>query len=213
MYKTLQLFFAAFTISFVGTLPLGTLNVSISQLAYKGEWRGALLFAIGAVLVEVIIVRVALVAVGRLEKLRRFHLLLAWSSVLVLAILAIIILLAAIEKRSFESGLPFTGSNPFVAGLLLSLLNPLHLPFWMGWTAILRNKALLGYSHLEYNLYIVAIGLGTLLAFGVYAFAGASLIRAISEQQYLVNWAVGLSLLGVAIWQGAKLLRKHESAR
>jgi hypothetical protein len=49
---------------------------------------------------------------------------------------------------------------PFISGVILSLLNPLHLPFWMGWTAVLRRKGLLNDTRKEYNIYVLAIGMG-----------------------------------------------------
>ncbi|HEY6899254.1 MAG TPA: hypothetical protein VI233_01365, partial [Puia sp.] len=66
---------------------------------------------------------------------------------------------------------------PFLSGLLLSTLNPLHLPFWLGWTAVLKAKNILVPARLEYNLFAIAIGAGTALAFLAYGFAGRLILQ------------------------------------
>ena len=78
MKASTKLFFSALLISFLGTLPLGTLNVSITNLAINRGYTAATLFAMGAILVEVAIVRIAVVAVGKLEKLQRYFKLFSW---------------------------------------------------------------------------------------------------------------------------------------
>jgi hypothetical protein len=185
----------AFFISFTGTLPVGTLNVSVTNLVIDGDVRAALLFGLGAILVEVGMVRVALVIVKRLEGMDR---LLGWFRLLacfVILLLAFISLEAAWRMRTAGVVIPFTGHAPFVSGLVLSLLNPLHLPFWMGWTAVLRTKGMLSDTRNEYNVYVIAIGVGTAVAFVLYGATGHLLILFLRMNQNLFNWTMGLVLL------------------
>jgi threonine/homoserine/homoserine lactone efflux protein len=60
MVKHLKLYITAFTISFVGALPIGTLNTNVANYALNNNFKGAFLFGLGAVLVEVGLVRLAL---------------------------------------------------------------------------------------------------------------------------------------------------------
>jgi hypothetical protein len=70
--KPFRLYGYAFLISFTGSLPVGTLNVSITDLVIDGNVWAAVLFGLGAILVEVSIVRIALVTVKRLEGMGTF---------------------------------------------------------------------------------------------------------------------------------------------
>ena len=210
MKATAKVFVYALAISFAGTLPLGTLNVSITNLAVNKGYMDALLFAAGAILVEVAIVRIAVVAVGKLEKLHRYYKLFGWLSLLVLFALAVFTIIAAVEMKDFDATLPFTGNNPFLSGMLLSVLNPLHLPFWLGWTAIFRAKGILKESAAVYNIYIAAIGLGTAIAFWLYGYAGSYVVAALHKQQYIINWLVGVSLLIAAAVQLYKITKKNK---
>ncbi|MEJ0104480.1 MAG: LysE family transporter [Bacteroidota bacterium] len=55
-------------ISFLGSLPLGTLNVAAMQISVTEGARQAILFAIGSLLAEVIYVRISLVAIDWIRK-------------------------------------------------------------------------------------------------------------------------------------------------
>jgi threonine/homoserine/homoserine lactone efflux protein len=80
---------------------------------------------------------------------------------------------------------------PFLGGLLLGALNPLHLPFWLGWTAVLRAKNILGGGRREYHLFSAAIGAGTALAFLAYGLAGHVLLRWLADGYRFARMALG----------------------
>lgn len=204
----------AFFISFTGSLPIGALNVGITDLVIDGNVWGAVLFGLGAILIEVSMVRIALVTVKRLEGMTRGEggrtsRLLKWFRVLagcVILLVAFISLEAAWHMRKSGMVIPFAGHTPFLSGLVLSLLNPLHLPFWMGWTAVLKTKGLLSDTRKDYNLYVIAIGIGTSIAFMVYGITGRLLIFFLRTNQNLFNWLVGIALLITGLAQLWKLI-------
>jgi threonine/homoserine/homoserine lactone efflux protein len=199
--RSIRLFLSAFFISFTGSLPVGTLNVSVADLSINMGGAAALQFGIGAMLVEVVVVRIALVTVRKLEGLHR---LLWFFKILTCAIILLVAafsLEAAWHMRKPGVAIPFAGHMPFVSGLLLSLINPLHLPFWMGWTAVLKTRKILTDSKKDYNLFVMAIGCGTSLAFLTYGVTGTLLIMFLRMNQNLFNWMVGLVLLVTGLVQ------------
>ncbi|GGB12583.1 LysE family transporter [Puia dinghuensis] len=201
MKEKIMLFCWAMAISFVGTLPLGTLNLSVANYAFRHDASGAIGFSVAAISVEMLLVRVALVAIKRLERLTNFFRVFGILTSIILLILAFNSLVAAWQMQTFRAGLPFTLLNPMISGFLLSLTNPLHLPFWLGWTAFLRSKKILTDRSGSYNLYIIAIGAGTSAAFCIYGLAGGYLIQLLGSKQVLLNWIVGIALLITAVGQ------------
>lgn len=209
--RPLRLWAYAFFISFTGSLPVGTLNVSVTNLVVDGNVQAAFLFGLGAILVEMGIVRAGLVIIRRLEGMHRI---LGWFRVLaciVILLLACISLEAAWHMRPPGAVIPFTGHAPFISGIVLSLLNPLHLPFWMGWTALLRSKGLLSDARGDYNVYVAAIGMGTGMAFLLYGMTGHLLIHFLRMNQDLFNWLVGMALLVAGLAQVWKLLARERT--
>jgi cytochrome c biogenesis protein CcdA len=96
---------------------------------------------------------------------------------------------------------------------VLSLLNPLHLPFWLGWTAVLKNRKVLVCGAGAYNVYILAIGAGTCLAFIIYGFAGDFLMNTLKAQHNLINWILGFTLLFTGLVQVYKMIKNHLKSR
>lgn len=206
MLKQLKLFWVAFSISFVGALPIGILNTNVANFALNGDFAGAAWFGFAAILVEVVIVRIALVAIEHLVRLKKLFKILSIVFCIVILMLAYKTLEAAFRMRNFQDVLPFAGIHPFYSGLLLSLLNPLHLPFWMGWTAVLKSRKVLNNDAAAYNIFIVAISTGTLLSFTIYALTGNYLMDILKTQHNLINWVLGLTLLMTGLVQAYKLI-------
>ncbi len=192
-------------ISFTGSLPVGTLNASVTDLTINMGAGAALKFASGAILVEVGLVRIALVTVRRLAGLKHlfyFFRVFACAAVLLLAVISLI---AAWHMQKQGVVVPFAHYTPFFSGIFLSMLNPLHLPFWMGWTAAFRSKGMLADTKADYNVFVTAIGSGTAFAFLLYGAAGHFLITFLRMNENLFNWLVGLALLLAGIMQLRKL--------
>jgi threonine/homoserine/homoserine lactone efflux protein len=200
-----RLFFAALLISFTGSLPVGTLNASIADLTINMGSGAAFQFGMGAILVEVGLVRISFVAVRRLAGLQRLVLLFRVFACAIVLVLAGFSLNAAWQMRQQGVVVPFAHYTPFLSGVFLSLLNPLHLPFWIGWTAALRSKGVLTDSKADLHVFMAAIGSGTALAFLLYGVTGQLLIMYLRMQQNLFNWLVGLALLLAGILQLRKL--------
>ena len=201
MKRHIRLIGWAMGISFTGSLPLGTLNLTVANFSFADNLTGATMFAVAAIFVEMLLVRIALLAVKQLEKLKRLLWFFNLITGAVLLLLAFSSLTAAWQKQLFQVETPFTALHPFLLGVLLSIINPLHVPFWIGWTAVLKTKHVLDNSRGAHNFYVLAIGMGTALAFTTYALAGRFLIDHLLAQHVLLNWIVGIVLLLTAMVQ------------
>ena len=63
-----KIFFTGMLVSFLGSLPLGTLNVAAMQISVSDGIRAAILFSLGSILAEIIYVRLSLVAMDWVRK-------------------------------------------------------------------------------------------------------------------------------------------------
>jgi threonine/homoserine/homoserine lactone efflux protein len=165
MNRLHRLFITVAGISFVGSLPPGILNTSVSGLVASAGPAVAGWFGLGAILAEMTIVRVAHAGMEVWPQKLKIP---RWLGI-TLSVLLISLMLFHSGKTS---GTLRSLHYPFLAGVLFSVLNPLHLPFWLGWTAVLRSKNILVHARVEYHLFSAAIGVGTALAFLVYGLAG-----------------------------------------
>lgn len=208
MKQLTKLFLSAFTISFLGSLPLGSLNLTITNISLQIGYYSALNFAIGAILVEVLMVRLSYTAIIQLEKFKPLLKKINWGSIVVLITLSIFFIVSALKTTSSNTTDPIKLEYPILWGALLSFLNPLHLPFWMAWSSILKSKGLLTSQLINQINYLFAIALGTGLAFCLYAILGTELTTFLQNKAYLVNGMIGFTFLVIALIQLFKQLRK-----
>ena len=165
MNRRQRLFFSVAGISFVGSLPPGVLNTGVSGLVASAGPAIAGWFGLGAIFAEMAIVRIAHAGLGAWSNAVRIP---RWLGIG----LSVLLLSLMLLHSGKTAGAPRYVHYPFFGGILLSVLNPLHLPFWLGWTAVLRAKNILVGARVEYHLFSAAIGVGTAMAFLVYGFAG-----------------------------------------
>ncbi len=203
----LRVAFAGLGISFLGSLPLGTMNIAATHISITQGTGAGLIYALGSMLVELIVVRIVLVAMDWLyEKRRIFFLLELFTTALILA-LATASFIAAYKMKGFEGTILFAKSlSPFWSGVLLSASNPLHIVFWMGWSSVLLNKNVLMPDVRYYNWYITGIGAGTMMGLMVFIYGGNYMVSQLTHHQVMLNIAIGVVLLLTAILQVRKLI-------
>ena len=176
MKNLFLVFFWGMVISFLGSLPLSTMNITVTQVSIRYGIMEGFEFAIGSMISEVMIVRIALVSVNWLTKKHRLFRLLECATILIISFLAITSFIAAYRMTGFESPLPIDTIKPFWTGIFLSLISPLHIPFWLGWTTVLMNRNILQASSRQYNLYVMGIGIGIIFGFAVFIYGGSFLV-------------------------------------
>ena len=212
MKRSVKIFYWGFIISFLGTLPLGTMNVTATNISVEQGTFSAFIFTLGALTIEAICVYVVLHALQWVNKQQRFFKIFEWLTALLVLILAVSCFIAAVEMKSFGNNV-FTKYNlpPLVLGLLLSILNPLHIPFWLGWSTVLINKKILIPEKKYFLTYIFSISLGTLAGFDVFIYGGNYIVQQLNNKQNILNWVVGFVLLITAIIQIYKIYRKKSA--
>src|SRR6266496_5017646 len=213
MQKLFRVFFWGMLISFLGSLPLGTMNVTVTQISVQKGIADGFAFAVGSMIIEVIIVRIALVAMKWLAKQHKLFRLLEYITTSIILFLAVASFVAAYKMTGFVSSLPIQTLRPFWTGSLLSLTNPLHIPFWLGWSTVLINKNILQTSFSQYNWYVIGIGLSTVLGFMVFIYAGNYLVLQIQQHQTILNCIIGIVLLTTATIQVMKMINVPASVR
>jgi len=192
MKQLIKVFWWGAVISFLGSLPLGILNVTATQLSVENGVYAAFSFAVGAMIVELIYVFITLRAMDWISKRIKLFRLFEWVTTALILALAINSLNAAINMQKISSIVSAEATHAFFSGMLLSALNPLHLIFWFGWSTILIEKKILQTKKSDYNSYTAGIGLGTIAGFGVFIYGGSYIIHQLLFNQTLINWIIGI---------------------
>lgn len=178
-------------ISFLGTLPLGTLNIAAMQISVTDGIQPAILFALGALLVEMIYVRLSLVAMDWVRKQEKLFRWLEWITLIIILTLAAASFVAAASPGVQKNVLLSSTIHRFWLGVSMSALNPVQIPFWFGWSSVLFSKNILQPKESFYNIYIVGIGIGSLAGNFVFIFGGRLMVDSLNANQNVLNWVIG----------------------
>jgi threonine/homoserine/homoserine lactone efflux protein len=198
-------------ISFLGTIPLGTLNVSAMQIAVSDGISPALNFAFGTLLVEIIYVRLSLVAMNWVRQQKRLLFALEWITLLVLTALSISSFYAAFQTVEIKNPILSNTVHRFWLGVMMSAVNPVQIPFWFGWSTVLFTKNILHPKESNYITYIAGIGLGTLAGNSLFIFGGKLLVSKLNTNQQLLQIIIG-SVFGLtALIQLWKMIRRKDA--
>jgi threonine/homoserine/homoserine lactone efflux protein len=133
----LSAFLISFGFSFVGSIPPATINLSIIQLGLENKLNIAWRFALAAALVEYpyawLAVKFESMITSSPVVVENFQLITA----IVMTTLGVLNLWSASRPSSFTQKFNDSG---FRRGLILGLLNPLAMPFWIGVTAYVESQ-------------------------------------------------------------------------
>lgn len=212
MPKLLRIFLWGLIISFLGSLPLGTLNVAAMQIGIQESIKDALYFSFGSLLIEMIYVRISLVGIDWVRKQERIMKIMEWITLAIVVALAIGSFAAAMKHGGKAQNVFLDNKmHRFLLGAFMCAINPVQIPFWFGWSTVLFTKKILEPVKSQYNTYIFGIGLGTLAGNAVFIFGGKWLVQRISNSEQYLNWVIGSIFAFTAIIQLWKIL-KHKDA-
>ncbi|MBS1918856.1 MAG: LysE family transporter [Bacteroidetes bacterium] len=210
MPAIIRIFFVGMLVSFVGSLPLGTLNVAAMQISILSGITQAMLFSLGSLLVEIIYVRVSLVAVDWIRKQDKILKTLEWITFFIVVALAASSFYAAMHPSAGKNIVLSSTLPKFFLGVVMSALNPVQIPFWFGWSTVLFTKKILLPRNSHYNFYIIGIGLGTFTGNCVFIFGGRLMVDKLNANQHILSWIIGGIFAVTAIIQLIRILRKKD---
>lgn len=207
----IRVFFVGLLVSFLGSLPLGTLNIAAMQIAIDQGIRAAMLFSLGSLLAEMIYVRLSLVAMDWVRKQKLLLRILDWLTVLIVTALALSSFYTASQAEPAPNLVLGVSLPKVVLGFMMSALNPVQIPFWFGWSAVLFSRQVLVPDRNQYFFYILGIGCGTFLGNCVFIFGGQYVAYRIENNQQILNWIIGGVFACTALLQLYKILRKKDT--
>jgi len=174
-------------ISFLGSLPLATMNVAAVQISISEGITSALLFSLGSLTVEMIYVRISVVAITWIQKQKKLFRILEYVTLLIVLALAASSFYAAMHPEEQKNVVLSSTLPKFLLGAAMCAVSPGQIPFWLGWSTVLFTKKILLPRNDNYNAYIAGIGIGTLIGNCLFIFGGMLIANSISRNQHMMR--------------------------
>lgn len=187
--------------SFLGTIPMGPINMTIVYTAIRSPMRRTLIVVLGASLVEIGQATLAIlfgrVMVEYLESSDTIRL----SSIVVLAAVGTYFWLKAKRPAPAEP----TGRRfpPFLKGALVGVLNPQALPFWFFVITFMQSLDLIMLDTLLRILpaFLLGVFVGKFACLSVYAWVSGYIRRRTTRASRWINRILGTVFLVLAAIQ------------
>ncbi|MBP9082302.1 MAG: hypothetical protein KBH11_04445 [Bacteroidia bacterium] len=206
MNSRIKLTLTAFTISFLGSLPVGVLNIFATQIYMSGTLTGTLLFIAGVLIIEALVITFTLKCAQWIQQHN------GWLKIAKITSLLFLIFLAGWYwfTPQPEAGISETEMMSYgiisllTTGLLSGLLNIVQIPFWTGWNLVLINSGTISKTaqNSEQIIFILSAITGTFFAMLSFIFATSMLTEWFTiSTTILYQRILPVTLLLVAIWQ------------
>jgi threonine/homoserine/homoserine lactone efflux protein len=191
-------FSVAFFFSFIGTIPPGSINLTVLQLGLHHKMNIAWRFALTVSIVEYPYAWLAI-------KFERY----ITASPMVVAnfqlLAAIVMLVLGIfnlwtSQRTGKVIEKFHQSG-FRKGLILSILNPLAIPFWIGVTAYLQSIKLIALSSTaSLHAYLFGVSAGTLCLLILLAYLARRVVSQFRQQNAFSKLVPGATMIALGLY-------------
>lgn len=173
----LLVLFMGWLVSFVGQIALGSMSLTSTQISVEEGVKPAMLFTWGVTVIEMLYLRLSLWGMDFIYQHHAVVIAIGWVTA------AFFVILCAVSIRSIityheekKSTLLDNSINRFIFGMMLSAANPGQIPFWLLWSNYMLDWKILHSSTLQYNLFTIGGGIGTVTGLMVYIFAGSYIV-------------------------------------
>jgi threonine/homoserine/homoserine lactone efflux protein len=193
----LQVFIVGLVFSFLGSIPPGTMNLCVLQLGLERKIATAMRFILAVALVEYpytwISVQFEYWITSTPAVIENFQLITA----IAMTLMGILNIWAAQKPTQFVARFNESG---FRRGLVLSILNPMGIPFWIGVTAYLKAQHWIDLSTTGLlHAYVFGAAVGVFLLLILFAFLAHRLSNYITNSK-LVKLVPGITLLALGLY-------------
>ena len=204
MDSIIFLFLLGLISSFIGTLPLSTLNLSILKLALANQHRQALSFTFGASIIEFVQLCLTLYLMNVLSNIDNFK-----TGIAIISIPILLFLGYKSYKTSVNINKGVKVENDgFKQGIVLSLANVIVYPFWLLWGQIFVRNGWLKTDISALSVFSIGAGIGTLFAFLIFVYLGKLLWERLYHLQFLINKLIAFTFFGFAILQFYSIVKQ-----
>ncbi len=199
----LQAFLIGFIISFIGSIPPGTLNLSVLQLGLEGKIKTALRFALAVSIIEYPYAWIGVVFEDWITStpavVENFRLITA----IVMITLGVLSLISV--RRPSVTPSKFSESG-FRRGIVLSILNPMAIPFWVAITAYFKAHDWIELSTTGLvHTYVFATSVGAMALLTLFVFLANRLAPYVKDS-LIVKLIPGIILLTLGLYAFVKYL-------
>lgn len=209
--KAFKNIIAGFIVSFVGSLPLGYLNIIGVEVFSQLGMHSLVSYLLGIIVVEAVVIYFTIIFSNQLAENKKLMKSIDFFAVFFLLLLAYLFYANSDQTNENHNYLSdYVQYSPFLIGMVLCGLNFLQIPFWMAWNLYLINAKYITLSKKLKFHYIFGTLVGTFWGM----FAAILVMDSLSEKildysKWIIPILISLFFIVLAFFQTFKVYKKY----
>ena len=191
--------FIGFIIGFLGYLPPGNINLTVVQVSISPSRSHRWYFIFFASFMEFLYCFGSMMGMKVLLEQKQLITALKWASVVIFLALGLFTLLAKIKD-------PDNRSSGLRKGIIVAILNPLQIPFWLIWGVYVLQNNWVQPTTISITLFSLITAAGSLTVLWLYSVLGRKLETSLNKHQRLMTIVIGCFFIGLAGIEFIKLV-------
>ena len=209
--QILKNIFVGFLVSFIGSIPLGYLNIVGYEVYKSFGINETVFYLLGVISIEFFVIYFTLLFANQLISNKKLIKFIEGFSIVFMFLLAYIFYSSASKSTSSQTVLEkYVDYSPFVVGIILSCLNFIQIPFWTSWNLYLLNGKYIEVSKSRKYFYVFGTISGTFSGMLVLIL---SLDYVANQTDFLANYLmkviIPLVFIVLGLAQGFKFYKKY----
>jgi len=200
-----------FLVSFLGSLPLGYLNIIGVEIFFKLGINSLVSYLLGVILVEAVVIYFTVIFANQLAENKKLMKFIDFFAVFFFLVLAYLFYTHSDPTTQEHNYLEdYVQYSPFLIGMVLCGLNFLQIPFWMGWNLYLMNANYISLIQRLKFYYILGTLVGTFFGMlAVIVLLDSLSQNTLSFSKYIMPIIIPLFFVALSVFQVFKVRRKY----
>ena len=199
-----------FAVSFIGSIPLGYLNLFGYQIYSTSNFNQLSLYLFGVLIVEAIVIYTTLKLSSKLSMNPKWkNYISIFSFIFLLGIAILTYSSTSNTSNALDKYNSYLSYSAIISGVILSSLNFAQIPFWMSWNLYLTNEKYIVVEDKKDLFYVLGTVIGTY--FGMLAIIFS--IQAAKNEDYIsptfFSKYIWVIFLVLAIFQLFQIVRNN----
>jgi hypothetical protein len=208
--KILKNILVGFAVSFIGSIPLGYLNLFGYQIFTTSNFNQLNLYLFGVLIVEAIVIYSTLKLSAKVSMNPKWKNYISIFSFIFLLVIALLTYNSSSnESNSLEKYNSYLSYSALISGIILSSINFAQIPFWMSWNLYLTNEKYIVVEDKKELFYVLGTVIGTYLGMLAIIFS----IQAAKNKDYIsptfFSKYIWVIFLVLAIFQLFQIVRSN----
>lgn len=199
-----------FAVSFIGSIPLGYLNLFGYQIYSTSNFNQLSLYLFGVLIVEAIVIYTTLKLSSKLSMNPKWkNYISIFSFIFLLGIAILTYSSTSNTSNALDKYNSYLSYSAIISGVILSSLNFAQIPFWMSWNLYLTNEKYIVVEDKKDLFYVLGTVIGTYFGMLVIIFS----IQAAKNEDYIsptfFSKYIWVIFLVLAIFQLFQIVRNN----